>query len=81
VRRGAAWALGEIGDPRAVEPLLPLLEDRKKDVRVAAADALGKLHDARSVGALSGALESEEEPEVRTAIRRALREITGETGF
>jgi HEAT repeat protein len=80
-RRGAAWALGEIGDPRAVEPLLPLLEDRKKDVRVAAADALGKLHDARSVGALSGALESEEEPEVRTAIRRALREITGETGF
>ncbi len=80
-RRGAAWSLGEIGDPRAVEPLLPLLADRKKDVRMAAADALGKLHDPRAASALSGAIEGEEEPEVRTAIRRALRDITGETGF
>ena len=44
----------------------------------AAADALGKLRDRRAAGTLSDALESEEEPEVRTAIRRALREITGE---
>lgn len=77
-RRGAAWSLGEIGDPRAVDPLLPLLADKKMDVRIAAADALGKLHDPRVAGALSAALEGEEEPEVRTAIRRALREITGE---
>lgn len=81
IRRGAAWALGEIEDLRAVEPLHPLLGDAKKDVRVAAADALGKLCDARSVDALSSALENEEEPEVRTAIRRALRAITGEMDF
>ncbi len=78
IRRGASWALGEIGDPRAVEPLHPILGDAKKDVRMAAADALGNLCDARSVVVLSSALENEEEPEVRTAIRRALREITGE---
>ncbi|HOD85308.1 MAG TPA: HEAT repeat domain-containing protein, partial [Methanoculleus sp.] len=75
---GAAWSLGEIGDPRAVEPILPLLADKKKDVRTAAADALGKLRDSRAAAALSAALEDEVEPEVRTAIRRALREITGE---
>ena len=80
-RRGAAWALGEIGDPRAVEPLLPLLVDEKKDVRVVVADALGKLSDVRVTGILSDALDIEEEPEVRTAIRRALREITGEMWF
>jgi len=59
----------------------PSLRTGRRTSGVAAADALGKLHDARSAGALSGALESEEEPEVRTAIRRALREITGEIGF
>lgn len=78
VRRGAAWALGELGDSRAVEPILPLLADRKKDVRAVAAEALGKLRDSRATAPLFAALESEEEPEVRTAIRRALREITGE---
>jgi HEAT repeat protein len=81
VRRGAAWALGEIGDPRAVEQILPLLTDRKKDVRATAAEALGKLRDPRAVDHLSAALEDEEEPEVRTAIRRAHREITGEAGL
>ncbi|HNV38430.1 MAG TPA: HEAT repeat domain-containing protein, partial [Methanoculleus sp.] len=81
VRRGTAWSLGEIGDPCAVEPLILLLTDSKKDVRIAVADALGKLHDARAVGPLTAALECEEEPEVRTAIRRALRDITGEMEF
>ena len=80
-RRGAAWSLGKIGDRRAVEPLLALLGDEKKDVRLAASEALGKLRDVRAADPLSAALEGEEEPEVRTAIRRVLREITGEAGF
>ncbi len=32
VRRGAAWVLGEIGDPRAVPGLIALLDDRQGDL-------------------------------------------------
>lgn len=81
VRWVVTQALGRLRDDRAVEPLLPLLVDEKKDVRVVVADALGKLSDVRVTGILSDALDIEEEPEVRTAIRRALREITGEMWF
>ena len=41
--RKAAKALGELGDPRAVEPLIKRLGDVYPDVRSSAAQALGKL--------------------------------------
>ena len=40
VRRSAAWALGEIGDGRAVLPLIAVLGDKRTDVREAAGSAL-----------------------------------------
>src|SRR5512136_2891709 len=43
LRRDAAKALGEIGDVVAMEPLIAALEDAKKDVRDAAAEAIGKI--------------------------------------
>ena len=43
VREQAAWALGVIGDGRAVEPLLPLLKDQEPAVRRQAAWAIGVL--------------------------------------
>jgi HEAT repeat protein len=43
VRQAAAWALGWIGDTRAVGPLIKALDDRDKDVREAAKEALKKL--------------------------------------
>ena len=46
VRRYAAEALGELGDARAVWPLIRLLEG--KDYRAAAVEALGQLGDARA---------------------------------
>jgi HEAT repeat protein len=48
---GAAHALGDIGDERAVDVLLQLLKDEFKDVQVSAAYALGKIGDERGVGA------------------------------
>jgi HEAT repeat protein len=36
-------ALAEIGEARAMEPLLPVLEDRNSDVRKAATEALASL--------------------------------------
>jgi HEAT repeat protein len=49
VRSAAAASLGELGDARAVEPLIARLWDEKTDVRAAAAKALGKLGDARAL--------------------------------
>jgi HEAT repeat protein len=42
VRKGAAEALGEIGDTRAVEPLRKLLSDPRRSVREAAEKAIKK---------------------------------------
>ena len=46
VRKRAAIALGEIGDKRAVEPLTPLLGDKKSFVREATEDALEELGES-----------------------------------
>jgi HEAT repeat protein len=43
VRRAAAEALGQLGDARAVEPLIARLGDAAWNVRRAAAEALVKI--------------------------------------
>jgi len=60
VRRGAAEALGRIGDSRAVEPLIAALKDEDFLVRGAAAQALGEIGDLRAVEPLAAALKDEE---------------------
>ena len=46
----AASALGQIGDARAVEPLIAALVDERQTVRAeAAAEALGRIGDARAI--------------------------------
>jgi len=43
VRQAAAYALGEIKDPRAVKPLISALNDSHWSVRQAAAEALKEI--------------------------------------
>jgi HEAT repeat protein len=49
VRWRAANALGKIGDPRAVEPLIQALKDEKLDVRGYAAIALGRIGEIHAL--------------------------------
>lgn len=60
VREEAARALGELGDPRAVEPLIGLLADENRYVRREAAKSLGKIGDERAIVPLINALKDED---------------------
>ncbi|MHB9023159.1 MAG: HEAT repeat domain-containing protein [Armatimonadota bacterium] len=77
VRQEAAWALGEIGDGQAVEPLLALLGTGTLQERTAAAEALGKLKDRRAVPALIIELDCLGNP-ARQTVLAALKAITGQ---
>lgn len=67
VRSEAADALGEIGDRRAVGPLVKALKDNDSSVRSRAAYALGKIGDKRAVDFLIPMLRSPEESDRKTA--------------
>lgn len=56
-RHRAAEVLGNVGDNRAVLPLIAALEDSDGGVRKMAAQSLGKLGDSRAVDPLMRALE------------------------
>jgi hypothetical protein len=74
VRYKAAGALGEIGDKRAVEPLITALGDGHEDVRWYAADSLGKIGDPKAIPALEKAT-TDYNAEVREHAKEALDEI------
>jgi HEAT repeat protein len=58
----AARRLGELGDARAVEPLIVILaSDEDAMVRASAARALVQIGDAREVAALIAALDDQDE--------------------
>ena len=71
----AVETLGELRDPRAVQPLIAaVLRDRDPRVREAAALALGKIKDPRAVDALMAALQ-EDFPGCRIRAANSLGEI------
>jgi HEAT repeat protein len=77
-RQNAAESLGELGDGRAVGPLLQVLQDRREEseVRAVAATALGKLGDLRAVEALlRAATDHKEKWSVREQSRAALQKL------
>jgi S1-C subfamily serine protease len=74
IKLAAIDALGQIGDVRAVPPLLKSLESEDKWVRRAAAKALEKMNDKRVIEPLMSHLLERNEPdaEVRLSSARAL---------
>ena len=74
LRALAAWALGEIEDAQAVEPLVGALKDSDEDVRATAAWALGEIGSPRARDGLTAA-ERDEVGSVRRAATWALRQI------
>jgi HEAT repeat protein len=84
-RAAAAFALGELRDRRAVEPLIEVMQtDDVYAVRTAAATALGQIKDARAVWVLVATLQMRDEttPErqaaleqLRNATQLALRKV------
>ena len=60
---------------RAAEVLISALEDEDVAVRVAAAEALGKIGDSRSVSSMLGALHRADDKRTRLAITQALWQI------
>jgi len=74
LRWRAAEVLGEIGDRRALEPLIQAIKDQDPDVRAAAARALGEIRDPKAIEPLIAAL-GDEEPPVQIAAVLALGEF------
>ncbi len=73
VREAAAQALGLIGDPRAIEPLLRKAKaDRDMGVRESCIKALGEFGDARSIDML---VEAIKDPTTRLAATEAMSKI------
>ena len=73
-RDEAAYHLGELGDKRAVEPLIAALKDEDIDVRCEAAEALGFIGDKRAVEHLLPLLKHEN-PGLRWETAEALGNI------
>lgn len=63
-RAWAAQNLGELGDNRAVEPLIVMLNDENFNLRIIAARVLGKLKDIRAINPLTNSF-TDIHPKVR----------------
>ncbi len=68
----AAWALGRIGDTRAVEPLRRALNSDYRSIRAQSARALGALRDPSVAGELLERLEQEQDVGLLMAYASAL---------
>jgi len=77
VQPGSAVALGQIGDKRAVQPLMDVLRDGEQYwfLRSNAAEALGRIGDKRAVSVLIGALKDD-----NSSVRSAAAEALGKLG-
>ena len=74
VRELAAGILGEIGDRRAVDPLIHVLKDDDWQVRFAVVNALGDIGDSRAAEPLTPLLD-DPDTRVRALAERMLKRL------
>jgi len=74
-RRGAASALGQIGEARAVGPLISVLDSDTETARIEAAKSLGQIGDVRAIEPLASFLKEETVPWIRETAVEALAQI------
>ncbi len=78
-RKKAAEALGNIGNAKAVEPLIMALKDKNGDVQWKATVALGEIGDKKAIDSLNELLKHEENNLIREAAKEALEKIKRRT--
>lgn len=78
IRKDAAFAMGKIGNPKAVDALIEALNDQEPKVRCNSSWALGKINDNRAVQPLINLLARDKHEEVVPAVTTALMTITME---
>ena len=81
VRKFAAYALGDLGDARAVEPLIQLLDDEDviflEGPQMAALEALSKIGDNRAVEPLR-LLMVKLDTRDRKAVEKSINQLSGQ---
>lgn len=80
IRAHAAAALGALGDPRSVDPLMNLLRDPHPLVRTQTALALGKLGDEKAIPALIAVIEETSAGTPRSAVLLGLTMLFEKAG-
>jgi hypothetical protein len=81
IRAQAAAAIGALGDPRGVDPLLNLLKDEHPLVRTQTAIALGKLGDDKAIPALLAVMDSTPSGTPKRAVVLSLTSLLEKKGI
>ncbi|MGQ9678269.1 MAG: HEAT repeat domain-containing protein [bacterium] len=76
IRLAVVKTLGKIGAQESVKELCITLSDSSREVRKAAANALSEIGDPQALPALESAIKREGFAEVRTAMERAIRQLS-----
>ncbi len=76
----AAELLGRPGDLAALDVLAEAVDDASSEVRAQAAESLGEIGVKEEVIPILASMLDDEDPEVLTAVLRALKGVTGQSG-
>jgi HEAT repeat protein len=71
----SAWSLGELGDQRAVEPLIRFLDTPDDNLRVSALQSLARLGDPRAIPRMREIAAGRDEFRVRSTALYALAKL------